>query len=250
MNSKRNIIFLLIFCSISGFGYISVCNGMPKLAAADIEWGISVGDKFTWVVSQSNESMGFLPKGSKFELTITSFENLTITPGEPISGVKANLLVYNSKTKLSTDVLTNNTFAVFYQDSNTTFFYAPFFDQGFFLPSNYADGFVKGYRNTLAGIFHFNAFSYGFVNNKYVILALNATTNLRCHWEFNENLVLEKLTIEYVPEENIQYLLVLDEDGGTTIPFGNCYLIFFGISLSAMTYLVYKKKFVGKKGKY
>lgn len=245
MNSKRNLIFLLIFCFISGFGYISVCNGMPKLAAADIEWGINIGDKLTWVVSQSNESMGFLPKGSKFELTITSFENLTITPGEPIDSVRADLLVYNSKTKLSTDVLTNESFVVFYQDLNITSFYASFFDQGFFLPSNYYEGFIHGYRNSLLS-FGFNAYTYGFIDDKYVFAIVNIATHIRCKWDFNENFVTETLTIDKVPGE-IQYLLVLDEGGGSTIPFGNYYLIFFGISLSAMTYLVYKKKFAGKK---
>ncbi|GAG57932.1 unnamed protein product, partial [marine sediment metagenome] len=134
MNSKKNIILLLILCFLSGFGFISVCNGIPKQAAiADIEWGINMGDKFTWVVSKSNESMGFLPKNSKFELTITSIENLTIAPGLPIDGVRVNLSVYNSKTKLTSKLLTNETFVVFDSNFNDTFFYAPFYDQGFFI---------------------------------------------------------------------------------------------------------------------
>lgn len=253
MNSKKNLVLLLIVCFLSGFGFISVCNGIPKQAAiADIEWGINVGDKFTWVVSKSNESMGFLPKNSKFELAITSIENLTIAPGLPIDGVIANFSVYNSKTKLTSNILTNETFVVFDSNFNDTFFYAPFYDHGFFIPSNYYEGFMHGYMDNLFYDFNFNLFSYGFQNNSnYAMIAVNTSIKLVCKWEFNENFVTETLTIYQSTATNIQYLLVLDGISGesTTIPLGNYYLIFFGISLSAMTYLVYKKKLARKKVK-
>lgn len=249
MKRKRNLIFLLILGFIVSFGYVSVCNGIPRMAADDIEWGVNVGDKFTWVVSKTNESMGFLPKNSKFELTITEFENLTISPGEPIDLVRANFSVYNSETKQTIFLLSNHTFVTFIWLLNDTIFYAPFYDHGLFLPSNYYEGFIRGYMSVLANYFDFNAFSFGFVDETYRLIAYNISNDIHCKWEFNENFVTDTLTIYQDTPTNIQYLLVLDGidgDGGFTIPFGNNYLIFFGITLLATTYLIYIKKISGK----
>ncbi|MFX1279605.1 MAG: hypothetical protein ACFFA3_09320 [Promethearchaeota archaeon] len=244
MNSKKIQICLLLFFFVSGFAFISVCKGAPKLSAANFEWGIKEGDKITWVVSESNESKGFLPIGSKFELTITSIENASFLPGEIRDRIRADFSIYNSETKITTDILNNETFMSYRLDNNNTFFYDPFYQHGFFLPTNYYNGCAEGLWGDLYDNFGFNVYGYGFQEGIFTIVAFNSTTSIACVWEFNENFITETLTIYEGSLDNIEYLLVLDKTrSGSSIPLGNSYLLYFGITISAMIYVVYKKKF-------
>lgn len=73
MKAKNLLIVSLILTSLItpiSLSSLSYANLHP--ANSEIEWGVAEDKTYTWIVKQTNESLGFLPKNSEFEMTVTS----------------------------------------------------------------------------------------------------------------------------------------------------------------------------------
>jgi len=242
MKAKTISIFLLIVISfLIPFSLLSFSYGNLHLSAEDIEWGIKEGNKYTWVVRVSNESLGFLPVGSKYEITVTSIRSMN---SGNASELNATITRYNSKTKITTTVLNNGTFIYFDNETKTTSFYAPFNDHGFFTTKTDHLRFADGVDATFSSEFGFTDPGRGWNDEqlKY-IKAEDHATDLTYWWLFNDKAVSYRLEVDHPrdwEEGTNQYVISLTSS--SAIPFESFYLIFMGVAILSLIYS-YKKRF-------
>ncbi len=240
MKSKKIVlIYLGIFCFITSFALVSPSVGSPRSSAYNIQWGVSEGTTYRWVVKESNISLGFLPVDSKFEITVNSIRSVN---GGDATELNATIRKYNSLTEQTTTILDDQRFIYFDAGTNTTSFYAPIYDHGFFAPTNYIGHFYEGLMDFFSNNYTFDQSGSVWQHDKLLFLhGYVISTDLYYDWWFNENSITRELVVAHfddLPNEIFQYRLELEAQG---ISFGNFFLIFAGITILSLIY-VYKKK--------
>lgn len=246
MKAKKFLMTIFVIASLMvPFSLISFSYGLPHLSAEDIEWGVKEGKKYTWVVKVSNESLGFLPVGSRYEITVTSIRSMN---SGNASELNATITKYNSNTKTTTTVLDDDIFIYFDNETSTTLFYAPFNDHGFFATTSDHLRFADGVDDTFSSEFGFTDPGRGWSDERLVyIKAEDHATDLTYWWFFNDNSVTQELRVDHPrdwDEGTFQYLLVLKVSSGA-ISFENFFLIFMGVAVLSLIYFS-KKKLVKK----
>lgn len=239
MKAKKLCLALLVmFSLLIPFTLTSFALGDLQLADPDIEWGVKEGSKYTWVVKESNESLGFLPVKSKYEITITSIRSML---GGDATELNATITAYNSQTELTTTLLDNQTFIYFDSATNITILYTLLTEHGFFIPPDYVDGFALGLFGFYGSFFNPKGTmtAYGV----FAFYGYRSSTDLVYMWMFNKNLICDNLVIAFLDDdpENYQYWLVLKTDSGPTISFGNFFLIISGFAILSLIYIYIKK---------
>lgn len=226
----KKIILILILTSM-----IIPCIFIP-FSNAEIEWQVSEGDKYSWIVKTSNETLGLLPVNSLFEMTITSIKSVSSTATE----LYANFSEYDSVTELTTTILTNQTFSSFDSSTNTTSLYKYISEHCFLIPPTYVDGFTQGLESfyspffdltgslTAYGVYSFFGVIYGPIDYLYT-------------WIFNGNYKADNLVIvDMAYPEDFLYWVVL-QTSSNAIPAGYFFLIFFGFTTISLIYIFSKK---------
>ena len=246
MKAKKFLMTIFVIASLMvPFSLISFSYGLPHLSAEDIEWGVKEGKKYTWVVKVSNESLGFLPVGSRYEITVTSIRSMN---SGNASELNATITKYNSITKTTTTVLDDDIFIYFDNETSTTLFYAPFYDHGFFATTSDHLRFADGVDDTFSSEFGFTDPGRGWSDEQLnYIKAEDHATDLTYWWIFNDNSITQELRVDHPrdwEEETFQYLLVLKGSSGA-ISYGNYFLIFLGLAMLSLIY-IHKKKLVKK----
>ena len=242
MKAKKIFLALLVmFSLIIPFTLSSFALGDLHLAADDIEWGVKEGEKYTWVVKESNESLGFLPVNSKYELAINSIETWPSVGGEQQTELFVNLTAYNSVTEIATRILNNESFVYFDAGTNTTSFYTPFTDHGFCMPTNYRDDFVEGLFDYFSSVYGFDSYD-SFTSGIFNILGYYSSTDLLYNWFFNSKLIVDHFFIRHGSDFNeIEYHLELQVFNEPIISYGNYFLIFIGFAILSLIYIYVKK---------
>ena len=75
MKSKKLLLIIVLNSLIIPCLFISFSN-------AQIEWQVSEGQKLTWTVTTSEASLGLLPVNSRYEMTITSINDVSGTAAQ------------------------------------------------------------------------------------------------------------------------------------------------------------------------
>ena len=239
MKAKKLCLALLVmFSLIIPFTLTSFALGDLQLADPDIEWGVKEGKTYTWVVKESNESLGFLPVKSKYEITITSIRSMS---GGDATELNATIKAYNSQTESTTTLLDNQTFIYFDSVTNTTTLYTLLTEHGFFIPPDYVDGFALGLLNFYGSFF--NPKDTLTVYGIFTFYGYRSSTDLVYMWTFNKNLISDNLVIAFLEDDPgpYQYWLVLKTDSGPSISFGNFFLIIGGFAILSLIYIYMKK---------
>ncbi len=228
----KKIITILILTSL-----IIPCILIP-FSNAEIEWQVSEGDEFTWVVKETNESLGFLPVNSRYEMTITSIKSVSSMGVGEATELYVDLSEYNSDTELTTSILTNQTFSTFDSGTNITTLHTPIDDHCFFIPPAYRDGFVVGLLSFYGGFFD-SAYSLT-TQGVFTFFGWVSSTDLLYMWMFNNKLVSDNLAVVFLDKaDEFQYWLQLK-----TIPSisaGNIFWILLGVTTVSLIY-IYRKK--------
>ena len=248
MKAKKIFLALLVMISlIIPFTLTSFALGDPQLANPDIEWGVKEGSKYTWVVKVT--TTGFLPVDSEYELTIDTIKIWPSGGGENQTELFVNLTSYNSVTEVITPILNNQSFIYFDAATSTTSFYAPFYDHGFCMTTNYRDEFMDGLVEYFFFIYGFTTVGSGTpsVEMSYVY---GTYSNLIYIWYFNSNLLATDYKIAdfgsdlHDPEE-LDYWVELQVSGKDAIKdaisYGNFFLIIMGAAIVSLIYL-YRKR--------
>ncbi|MFX1417992.1 MAG: hypothetical protein ACFE9N_03610 [Promethearchaeota archaeon] len=221
---------LLIILSSLIFPWIFISS-----SRAEIEWQVNEGDKFTWIVQASNETLGFLPVNSRYEMTITAIKSVADT-----TELYVNLSVYNSDTELTTKILTNETFSFFNSATNTTTLYTYITDHCFLIPPAYVDGFAEGLKNFYSGFF--NITDDLTVSGVYSYFGWIEATNLLYNWLFNANYIADNLVVAFLNTPSIfEYWLVLQIPTTPTISIGYYFWVFLGIAAISLLYINRRK---------
>ncbi len=239
MKAKKLCLALLVmFSLLIPFTLTSFALGDLQLADPDIEWGVKEGKTYTWVVKESNESLGFLPVKSKYEITITSIRSML---GGDATELNATITEYNSQTESITTLLDNQTFIYFDSATNITTLYTLLTEHGFFIPPDYYDGFSLGLFGFYGSFFNPKGTltAYGI----FTFYGYRSSTDLVYMWMFNKNGISDNLVIAFLDDdpENYQYWLVLKTDSDPTISFGNFFLIISGFAILSLIYIYIKK---------
>jgi len=236
MKSKKFLLIFILSCLIVPCIFVSFTN-------AEIEWQVKEGSKLTWLVKTSNETLGFLPVNSRFEMTITSIKSVPSGGLGDATELYVNLTVYNSVTTLRTQILINETFSTYDSGTNITTLHTYIDDHCFMIPPDYVDGFVVGLENfyiaffdytlslTTQGVFTFSGYDG----------SITYGGGLLYMWMFNGNYIADNLVVVFMnaPSE-FQYWLVL-QGPSSTISTGSWFLIFVGTTIVSLIY-IHKKK--------
>ena len=241
MKAKKIFLVLLVmFSLIIPFTLTSFALGDLQLADPDIEWGVKEGKTYTWVVKESNESLGFLPVKSKYEITITSIRSML---GGDATELNATIKAYNSQTESTTTLLDNQTFIYYDSTTNTTTLYTLLTEHGFFIPPDYYEGFALGLFDFYGSFF--DTKGYMTIYDIFTFYGYISSTELVYMWTFNKNGVSDNLVVAFIyddPEyDDPRYWLVLKTDSGPTISFGNYFLIIGGFAILSLIYVYMKK---------
>lgn len=238
-SKKIVLLYLGILCFITSFALVSPSLGSPRSSAYDINWGVTEGTTYTWVVKESNTSLGFLPVDSNFKITVNSIRSVT---GGNATELNATITKYNSLTEQTTTILDNQRFIYFDAGTNTTLFYAPIYEHGFFVPTNYNLDFYEGLRDYFSSDYTFDQWGSTWQYDQLLFVhGYVISSDLYYDWTFNDKLITRVLWAAHwddVPNRIYQYLLELELSG---ISFGNFFLVFAGITIISLIY-VYKKK--------
>ena len=242
MKAKKFLMTLFVIASLMApFSLISFSYGNPQLSADEIEWGVEEGDSYTWVVKTSNESLGFPPVGTKFEINITSIRSML---NGNATELNATITRYTSSGAVAEVRLNNERFIYFEHTQKKNFsFYAPIYDHCFFAPKNYATNFQDG-------ILYYFEHNYGWGSMGSMVYRGKLTSvnkeesNLFYMWKFS-NYIGHKLIVSFRGEYSdgiYQYVLELEGSGGTpAISYENLFLIFTGLAILSLIY-IYKKR--------
>ncbi|MFX1417988.1 MAG: hypothetical protein ACFE9N_03590 [Promethearchaeota archaeon] len=229
---------MVIFSLTLPFTLTSFVFGDLQLADPDIEWGVNEGETYTWVVKESNVSLGFLPVNSTYEITITSIRAML---GGDATELNATIKEFNSQTELTTTLLDNQTFIHFNSATNTTTLYTNITKHCFFIPPDYYEDFAEGLFDFYGSFFYDmytpNWGEFAFFGQKDSLVYM---------WVFYKNGISELAVVflgdvgqDPVPR---QYLLVLlKTDSDPTISFGNYFLIIGGLTVLSLIYVYMKK---------
>ena len=241
MKAKNLLIVSLILTSLItpiSLSSLSYANLHP--ANSEIEWGVAEGKTYTWIVKQTNESLGFLPKNSEFEMTVTSIMALG---GGSATELNATITVYNSATELTTTLLDNETYAYFNSTTNSTTLYTQIDDHGLILPPGYEEGFAQG-----LDVFYGSFFTYLLdmtVQGIFAIAGYKTSNDLVYMWTFNangitDNFVAVDINADAGDPSNFDYWLVL-KSGSDSIPLGHFFLVFAGLAIISLIFISKKK---------
>lgn len=241
MKGKKSVIVILILTSlILPISNSALSNAIPQPANGDIGWGVNEGKTITWVVKQTNESLGFLPKNSEFAITVTSISALG---GGTATELNATITAYNSLTELTTTLLDNETFIYFDSVTNTTSLYTQVDDHPLFIPPDYIYHFAEG----LLGFYgsFFNTKGYMTVSGIFTFYGYKTSNDLIYMWTFNQNGITDNFVsvgLDDDPQDpsDFQYWLVI-KSGSDSIPLGHFFLIFAGFTIFSLI-IIYKKK--------
>ena len=241
---KTNKIFLMYLVVISFFVSLTLVK-FSYGQTDEIEWGVEEGDSYTWVVKTSNESLGFSPVGTKFEINITSIRSML---NGNATELNATITIYTSTGAVAGVRLNNERFIYFDHTQKKNFaFYAPIYDHCFFAPKNYATNFADGimyYSDNYGNMVCAPYVSHGKLTSIYGY----PPSGLFNMWEFS-NYIGHKLLVSYPGEydEGIyQYVLELEGSGGApAISYGNFFLVFTSLAILSLIYIS-KNKLVKK----
>lgn len=229
MKSKK---FLLIFI----LNFLIIPCIFVSFTKAEINWQVNEGSKLTWWVQASNESLGFLPVNSRFEMTITSIKSVpSMGPGDATE-LYVNLTVYNSVTTLSTQILNNETFSTYDSGTNTSTLHTYIDDHCFMIPPDYVDGFIMGLDSFYSSFFDYTVSLT--TQGVFTFSGYDGTTELLYMWMFNGNYIADNLVVVFMdtPSE-FEYWLVLQTTHGDPISLGNYFLIFAGVVIISLLYI-------------
>ncbi|MFX0140971.1 MAG: hypothetical protein ACFFDN_45450, partial [Candidatus Hodarchaeota archaeon] len=206
---------------------------------AEIEWQVNEGSKLTWIVQRTNESLGFLPVNSRYEMTITSIKSVPSMGSGEATELYVNLTVYNSVTTLSTQILNNETFSTYDSGTNTSTLYTYIDDHCFLIPPDYVDGFIVGLDSFYSGFFDYTLPLT--TQGVFTFSGYDGATELLYMWMFNGNYIADNLVVVFMDTPSVfEYWLVLQQPINQ-ISIGNYFLIFAGLTIVSLLYL-YKKK--------
>ncbi|MFX0033188.1 MAG: hypothetical protein ACFE8E_13090 [Candidatus Hodarchaeota archaeon] len=240
-SKKIYLIYLGIFCLIINFGLFSPGLGSPCSSAYNISWGVTEGNTYTWIVRETNTSLGFLPVNSEFRITVNSIRALN---GGNATGINATVTRYNSVTQQTTTILDNQMFIYFDAGTNTTSFYAPIYEHGFFVPTNYGHHFYEALVDYISNYYAFDQWgSTSYTDGRLIFLSgYNISSDLYYRWHFNDNLITSELIVAHWDDlfDNI-YQYRLELEWVEAISYGNFFLVFAGITIISLIY-IYKKK--------
>ncbi|MFW9867329.1 MAG: hypothetical protein ACFFEN_14630 [Candidatus Thorarchaeota archaeon] len=243
------LFFLFITIGLSGLFFITFSNAFtqPSLSAENIEWGVSEGTKLVWIVDESNESLGYLPVNSRYELTIESISSSINGEGYPVDVIYATLLKYNSSDETSTTLLDNDPFILFNVSDywyNTRFeiFSPAFLEHGFILPINYRNNLSHGLFNFLGDTGLFDSMSIGGLLGSISITGNFNSPNAHVLWFFNKNNVCRDTSIESNISDKVYYSTYLEGSRlQDKISFGNFYLIIAGFMILCIVSISFRK---------
>jgi hypothetical protein len=228
MKSKKLLLIIVLNSLIIPCLFIS-------FSKAQIAWQVSVGQKLTWTVTTSEASLGLLPVNSRYEMTITSINDVSSTETE----LYVNLSAYNSQTQMTTPILTNQIFSTFDSSTNTTTLYTYIDDHCFLIPPAHVDGFVEGLES-----FYSSFFTYTLpltTQGIFTFSGYDVATDLLYMWTFKSNYIADNLVIVDIDfPEDFLYWLVL-KTTSTSISAGYFYLVFLGLSSVSLIYIFSKK---------
>ena len=237
---KLVIVFLILTSLILPLSHSTLSYASPQLSNGDIEWGVGEGRTYTWIVKQTNESLGFLPQSSEFAITVTSIRALG---GGIATELNATITVYNSLTELTTTLLDNETFIYFDSVTNTTTLYTQVDDHPLFIPPDYIYHFAEG----LLGFYgsFFSTKGYITASSIFIFYGCKTSNDLIYMWTFNQNGITDNFIsvgLHDDPDDpsDFQYWLVL-KSGSDSIPFGNFFMVFIGFAIFSLIFISKKK---------
>lgn len=243
------LFFIFITIGLSGLfiGTFSNAFSQPSLSAEVVEWRVSEGTKLVWIVDISNESLGYLPVNSRYELTIESISSTTNTEGYPVDTIYATLMKYNSSDESMTLLLDDVLYIHFNVSSiwwRVKFdMYSPaFLEHGFIMPishrSNVTDGLFNFFGDT--GLFDSNGI--GSSLGKMWVNGRLKSTDLRISWYFNTDNICSETRITNYQTDEVCYSTYLEGSRiQDKIPLGNFYLIIASFMVLCIVYISYKK---------
>ncbi|MFX0179404.1 MAG: hypothetical protein ACFE78_04390 [Candidatus Hodarchaeota archaeon] len=235
-SKKIFVIYLGLVCFITSFAFVSPILGSPRSSANDIEWGVTAGTTYTWVVKESNTSRGFLPVDSKFDITVTSIISLN---GGNATELHATITKYNSINQQTTTILNDQMFIYFNNATSTTSFYAPFYDHGFFMPPNDYDNYINGIMDYFDTDYGFDSKGHGGGGGYVHVHGTDLSADLFYQWIFIDHSITEHFYISTYAVPETQYHLQLEVSAG--ISYGYYFLIFTCLAIISLIY-IYKKK--------
>ena len=237
---KLVIVFLILTSLILPITQSILINAKLQPANGDVEWGVREGRTYTWIVKQTNESLGFLPVSSEFEITVTS---ITALGGGTVTELNATITVFNSLTELTTTLLDNETFIYFDSATNTTTLYTQVDDHPLFIPPDYIYHFAEG----LLGFYgsFFSTKGYITASSIFIFYGCKTSNDLIYMWTFNQNGITDNFIsvgLHDDPDDpsDFQYWLVL-KSGSDSIPFGNFFMIIIGFAIISLIFISKKK---------
>ncbi|MFX1389426.1 MAG: hypothetical protein ACFE9Z_05100 [Promethearchaeota archaeon] len=232
MKSKKILLILILNCLIIPCVFVSFTN-------AEIEWQVNVGSKLTWVVRETNESLGFLPVNSRYEMIITEIKSVPSGGIGDATELYVNLTAYNSETTISTQILNNQTFSTYDSGTNISTLHTFIDDHCYMIPPDHVDGFIEGLDSFYSGFFSYTLQLT--TQGIFTYSGYDGATDLLYMWMFNANFIADNLVVVYLDSaDQFEYWLVLDVPE-SAISIGFYFIIFAGLSLVSLVY-IYKKK--------
>lgn len=235
---KYFMIYLVMISIFTSFTWISFSVGDPRISSPDIEWSVTAGTTYTWIVRESNTTYGFLPVNSKYSITI---DEIVSHSGGEASEIIVTLTAYNSQTQITHTILSNEMFIYFDSSTNSTSLYDPIYDHGFFMPPDHRYGFIEGLMDYFGSAYDFD--SRGVASGPGYIFPHGTDLSARLYysWHFYENTDNYGITVElnvenYDTGEDV-YLLQLERG----VPYGNFFLVFASIAIISLVF-IYRKK--------
>jgi hypothetical protein len=217
------------------------------LSAEDSEWRVSEGSNFVWIVDTSNESLGYLPVNSRYELTINSIVKSTNAEGYPVDSIFATLTKYNSSDESTTYIL-NNALYIYFNVSSSWWrvrfdMYSPaFLEHGFFLPVSHYDNISDGLFNFLGDTGLFDSMGMGSSGGRMWVNGRLKSPDLRVAWYLNRDHICTETEITDYQTDEVVYSTYLEGSRlQDKIPLGNFYLIIASLMVFCIVFITYKK---------
>ncbi|MFX1490248.1 MAG: hypothetical protein ACFFBI_13940, partial [Promethearchaeota archaeon] len=243
------LFFLFITIGLSGLFIMTFSNAFtrPLISAENIEWRVSEGTKLVWIVDESDESLGYLPVNSRYELTIESISSSINGEGYPVDMIYATLMKYNSSDE-STSFLLNNDPFIFFNVSNywwrvrLDILSPAFIEYGFILPFSHLDNITEGIFNFFGDTYLFDSYGIDGQQGSIHISAHLKSPDAHVSWFFNKNNVCKETRIEDLDPNKVYYSTYLEGSRlQDKISLGNFYLIIAGFMVLCIVSISFKK---------
>jgi hypothetical protein len=198
-------------------------------------------------VEETNESLGYLPVNSRYELTIESISSSINGEGYPVDMIYATLMKYNSSDESMT-LLLDDTLYIHFNVSSIWRrvrydMYSPaFLEHGFFMPFSHYSNITHGIFNFFDDTGLFDSSGIGSSAGRMWVHGRLKFTNLRVAWYSNKDHICTETEIKNYQTDEVIYSTYLEGSRlRDKISWGNFYLIIASLMILCIVSISYKK---------